>query len=79
MVGILGGKFVKFREPSDRVEDKGSYSLKPLHQDSRGCERRSRKTAKESNPSVRRRTCVARSPLSGIQTSEVIKGSPSTL
>jgi hypothetical protein len=32
-VEILRGEFTKFREPSDRVEEQGSYGLKPLHQD----------------------------------------------
>jgi hypothetical protein len=40
---------------------------------------RSHETAKESELSVGRRTCVAKSPISGIQTSEVRKRNPSTL
>jgi hypothetical protein len=38
-VGILYGEFVKSQDPSDRVEEQGSYGLNPLHQYSRGCER----------------------------------------
>jgi hypothetical protein len=56
-VGILRGEFAKFREPSDRVEEQGSYGLKSLYQDSRGCERRSREIVKESEPSDWKDTC----------------------
>jgi hypothetical protein len=48
MVKILCEEFAKSQEPSDHVEEQGSYSLKPLHQYSRGLERRSRETMKES-------------------------------
>jgi hypothetical protein len=49
-----------------------------LHQDSRGRERRSPEIARESEPFIGRRTCVARSSLSGIRTSGFREGSPST-
>jgi hypothetical protein len=78
MVGILRGEFTKSREPSDHAKEQGSYSLKHLHQYSRGCERKSRETVKESNLSIRRRKHVVRSPVSKIWTSEVRKRNPST-
>jgi hypothetical protein len=40
-VEILRGEFAKFRELSNRVEEKGSYGLKYFHQDSQGREWRS--------------------------------------
>jgi hypothetical protein len=52
--------------------------LRPLYQYSRGCERRSRETVKESESSDRRRTRVARSPILGIRASKVREGSHST-
>jgi hypothetical protein len=65
------GSLTKSHYVDSRVED-----LKPFYQDSQGHERRSHEIEKESKPSIRRRTHVTRSPVSGIWTSEVRKISP---
>jgi hypothetical protein len=62
------GSLAKSHFVDSRVE-----VLKPLYQDLQGHE-----IMKESKSSIRGRTCVGRSPVSGIQTSKVRKRIPST-